>query len=155
MSDQTKLDEIAESLDVTLAAIHYANVGMKDGATISDLNIAAIKSACLEYAAAMKPCYCLGQNTVKRVANEGQLETEQVNFIAASDLYQKNPYNLIAELQKDKERLDWLATHTKTIIVDVDLQGQWFVTKSGTGILTSKQPTIRSAIDNAMKGETK
>ena len=39
-----------------------------------------------------KPCYCLGRNTIERVANESQLETNEVDFVAADDLFHKNPY---------------------------------------------------------------
>jgi len=39
-----------------------------------------------------KPCYCLGRNTIELVANNGQLITDHVDFVAASDLFQKNPY---------------------------------------------------------------
>ena len=51
------------------------------------------------------PIYCLGQNTIERVANESQLITDNVCFIAASDLYQKNPYNKIKELEMELETI--------------------------------------------------
>lgn len=36
--------------------------------------------------------YCLGVETITRLANEGQLIAAGHAFIAASDLYKKNPY---------------------------------------------------------------
>lgn len=47
------------------------------------------------------PIYCLGQNTIERVANESQLITDNVCFIAASDLYQQNPYDKIKQLERE------------------------------------------------------
>jgi hypothetical protein len=47
-----------------------------------------------------KPCYCLGRHTIEQVANESALQTDKVDFIAASDLYAKNPYALIDQLRK-------------------------------------------------------
>jgi len=41
-----------------------------------------------------KPVYCLGRNTIERLANESHLETSAVDFIAASDLFLKNPYSV-------------------------------------------------------------
>jgi hypothetical protein len=34
-----------------------------------------------------KPCYCLGLTTVRKVADEGAFNTEQVAFVAADDLF--------------------------------------------------------------------
>ena len=48
-----------------------------------------------------KPCYCLGRNTIEHVANKSQLETDSVNFVAASDLWLKNPYETIKELERE------------------------------------------------------
>lgn len=42
--------------------------------------------------ASLKPCYILGRHTIERVAEEGQLDTEQVAFVAADELFHQNPY---------------------------------------------------------------
>jgi hypothetical protein len=52
-----------------------------------------------------KPTYCLGQHAIEQLAIHSQLETETVYFIAASDLYQKNPYAEIVELRRQVEEL--------------------------------------------------
>lgn len=49
-------------------------------------------------ALAIKPCYCLGRHTIERVAEDSQLSTELVDFVAADDLFHKNPYALYDEL---------------------------------------------------------
>jgi len=40
-----------------------------------------------------KSCYCLGKNTIQLVARHGALETDLVSFVAASDLYDQDPYS--------------------------------------------------------------
>ena len=60
-----------------------------------------------------KPCYILGRTTIERVANEGQLDTENVAFVAADELFHQNPYAtharelLQARLAQEKERDEW------------------------------------------------
>lgn len=39
-----------------------------------------------------KPCYCLGRKTIENVADHGEFQTEHVDFVAADDLFHKNPY---------------------------------------------------------------
>ena len=43
-------------------------------------------------AAENKPCYILGMETIRKVASEGALQTEQVAFVAADDLYHQKVY---------------------------------------------------------------
>ena len=52
-----------------------------------------------------KPCYCLGQTTIERVSNEGQLQTDHVDFVAADELFHKDPYALITKLTKENSEL--------------------------------------------------
>jgi len=51
-----------------------------------------IQAAWEASAHAIKPCYCLGRHTIERVAEDSELQTETVNFVAADDLFHKNPY---------------------------------------------------------------
>ena len=39
-----------------------------------------------------KIVYVLGRTTIEEVARQGALETPEVNFVAADDLFGKNPY---------------------------------------------------------------
>ena len=39
-----------------------------------------------------KSAYILGRSTIEKVANDGQLDTEQVAFVAADELFHRNPY---------------------------------------------------------------
>ncbi len=41
----------------------------------------------------VKPSYCLGRETIEAVALDGELTTDEVDFIAASNLYRNNPYH--------------------------------------------------------------
>jgi hypothetical protein len=49
-----------------------------------------------------KPCYCLGVRTIEKVAADGQMQTEKVDFVAADDLFYKNPYARLEKLEKLK-----------------------------------------------------
>ena len=57
--------------------------------------ILALKAAMPEIQKPKKPVYCLGRATIEKVADESQLETETVDFVAADDLFHKNPYAVV------------------------------------------------------------
>jgi hypothetical protein len=64
--------------------------------------------------------YCLGRTTIQTVAAEGQLALESGHsFIAASDLYKKDPYSRITELEAENKRLrealEWYAGLTQSV----------------------------------------
>lgn len=50
-----------------------------------------LNAATLAAAQRTKPVYCLGWETVHKVAENGSIETEHVNFVAADDLLHKPP----------------------------------------------------------------
>lgn len=87
----------------------------------------ALRSTLAERDALALP-YCLGETTIRTVATEGQLALEDGRaFIAASDLFKKDPYKerdeLKARCDRYVEALKWYADHAGPISEWMDDMG--------------------------------
>jgi hypothetical protein len=85
----------------------YGELLCQDGITYDEITDAAY-----DLAAALRDTlapYCLGRGTIQRVADEGQIIVAGHAFIAASDLFKKDPYvecdQLRAKLEKAEGEL--------------------------------------------------
>lgn len=67
-----------------------------------------------------KPVYILGRNTVERVAVDSMLQTENVDFIAASDLFRKNPYT--PQFDIPEVPADWTPENAAVLKVFLETQ---------------------------------
>lgn len=113
-------DQIAEWRELGTADLWddlgYAKVLLCDSVQESLREACDALEASLERIAVLEVPYCLGQETIERLAEEGQMVVKHNAFIAASDLFKKasdlfkkDPYKRIAVLE---EALRDIATYT-------------------------------------------
>jgi|SRR5690348_6229890 len=99
----------------TIATICFqAGVTTDDGTSVSCVRNLAQELAAMKEQ--KKPTYCLGLETVRKVAKEGQMETEIVDFVAADSLFDEELFT-DADLREIAEMaIDVVTTGNKSFI---------------------------------------